>query len=64
MCPVAFDHDRYRFVDVAERLLDDVWADASCERFVADFGEPLGEGRLRWLLGGHLRDGLGVPRCQ
>jgi len=41
----ALDHHRHRFVDVAERCVDDLRTDAARERLAADGREPFGE---RW----------------
>ena len=43
--PIALDDDGQRLGDVAERLIDDVLADAARERLGANAGEPLGKRR-------------------
>ena len=54
---IALDDDRQRLLDVRQRLVDDLLADAALERFGADAGEELGERGPGFLCGTS-------PRCR
>ena len=53
---VALDYHPERFVDVLQRGIDDVPANAARERLTADLGQPVGERGPGFILGGGRTD--------